>query len=139
MGYLLDTNVVSELRKGQRCNPGVAAWFAAVEDEDLFLSVLVIGELERGIARLRLRDGVAAGKLESWLANLVKTYEDRILPVTLPISRLLGGYGVQSPISTVDGLLAASAQHHGLTLVTRNTRDVSTTGIQALNPFTETA
>jgi predicted nucleic acid-binding protein len=136
MAYLLDTNVISELRKGQRCNRGVATWFAAVDDEDLFLSVLVIGELERGVARLRRRDAAAADKLQGWLENIVETYEDRILPVTLPISRLWGRYGIQSPIPTIDGLLAASAQYHGLTLVTRNAKDVSVTGVQWLNPFT---
>jgi predicted nucleic acid-binding protein len=135
MAYLIDTNVISEIRKAGRCNPGVAAWFAAVKDEDLFLSVLVVGELERGIARIGRRDRVAARKLERWLTNLVNTFEDRILPITLPISRVWGKYGIQRPLPTIDGLLAASAQHHGLILVTRNTKDVSMTGVQCMNPF----
>jgi predicted nucleic acid-binding protein len=139
MAYLLDTNVVSELRKGPRCNPGVANWFATVDDEDLFISVLVIGEIERGIGRLRLRDGAAAGKLESWLTNIVETYEDRILPITLAISRIWGGYGIQNTLPTIDGLLAATAQYRGLTLVTRNVRDVADTGVRCLNPFDDCA
>jgi len=137
MAYLLDTNVVSELKKGSRCHPGVAAWFEQVDDGELYLSVLVVGELERGIARIRRRDSASAEKLENWLRDLTEAYEDRILPITLPISRIWGSYGVQRPIPTVDGLLAASAQYHGLVFVTRNTKDVSATGATCMNPFAD--
>ena len=135
MAYLIDTNVISELRKGERCEPAVAAWFAAVEDDELFLSVLVIGELQRGVDRIRRRDARAADAIARWLENVTTLYGNRILPITLPIARLWGSLGVPDPLPTVDGLLAATALHHGLMLVTRNEKDVAATGVQVLNPF----
>ena len=135
MAYLVDTNVLSELRKGVRCNPGVADWFAGSDDDALFLSVLVVGELHRGIDRLRGRDPMSANALNRWLANLLSTHEDRILPVTLPIARLWGSFGLERPVPSVDGLLAATATHHGLVLVTRNVKDIIGTGVEYLNPF----
>jgi predicted nucleic acid-binding protein len=137
MTYLIDTNVLSELRKTERCDAGVAEWFASVNDDELFSSVLVMGELQRGIDRVRRRDPAAAGALERWLGNLVTTFADRILPVTLPIARLWGSFGAPDPSSTVDGLLAATAHHHELILVTRNVRDIARTGVAHLNPFRE--
>ncbi len=135
MSYLVDTNVVSELRKGPRCDAGVAEWFTGVDDDGLFLSVLVIGEIQRGVDRVRRRDARGADALARWLENLTITYADRILPVTLPIPRLWGSFGVADPVPTVDGLMAATAQHHGLVLVTRNEKDVEVTGVRELNPF----
>lgn len=135
MAYLVDTNVVSEFRKGDRGEKNVAAWFAAVEDDELFLSVLVIGELQRGVDRIRRRDAAGAVALDSWLGKLIAKFDDRILPVTLPIARLWGSFGVPDPIPTVDGLLAATAVHHDLVLVTRNVKDVERTGVPTLNPF----
>jgi predicted nucleic acid-binding protein len=135
MAYLIDTNVLSELRKGRRCHAGVAAWFAAVDDDELFLSVLVIGEMQRGADRVRRRDPKGAVALDRWLGNITATYADRILPVTLPIARLWGSFGVPDPIPTVDGLLAATAAHHELVLATRNIKDVAGTGVQLVNPF----
>lgn len=135
MGYLVDTNVLSELRKGPRCQQSVAGWFAGVDDEDLFLSVLVIGELQRGADRIRRRDAVSAVALDRWLGNITTKYAERLLPITLPIARLWGGFGVPDPIPTVDGLLAATAVHHDLVLATRNVKDVARTGVQLFNPF----
>jgi toxin FitB len=135
MAYLVDTNVISELRKGALCNEGVARWFAATSEDDLFCSVLVIGELRRGVERVRRRDASGAAALERWLTNLATAYAERILPITLPIAQLWGDFGVTDPIPTVDGLLAATAQHHGLVLVTRNVKDIARTGVQHINPF----
>lgn len=135
MAYLLDTNVISELRKGPRCNQGVADWFASIDDDSLFLSVLVLGELHRGTERIRRRDPVAAGALDRWLSNVTTTYGDRILPVTLSIAKLWGSFGVPDPVPTIDGLLAATAQHHGLVLVTRNVRHAERTGVSYVDPF----
>jgi predicted nucleic acid-binding protein len=135
MAYLVDTNVLSELRKGERCQAPVAQWFAAVDDEELFLSVLVIGELQRGVDRIRRRDAKSADALERWLGNLTAKYSERILPITLPIAKLWGSFGVPDPIPTLDGLLAATAVHHDLVLATRNVKDVSSTGVQLVNPF----
>lgn len=135
MTYLVDTNILSELRKGARCDGGVADWFARVDDADLHLSVLVVGEIQRGADRVRRRDAHAAAALDRWLSNLTQTFSERILPVTLPIARLWGSFGVPDPVPTVDALIAATAHHHGLTLVTRNVRNVERTGVASLNPF----
>ena len=131
----MDTNVVSELRKGGRCHAGVAAWFAGVPDAELFLSVLVIGEIQRGVDQIRRRDTRAGSALGRWLTQITRTYEDRILPITLPIAQLWGNLDALDPIPTVDGLLAATAVHHELVLVTRNAKDVACTGVRLLNPF----
>ena len=135
MTYLLDTNVVSELRKGNRCETAVREWFDAVDEDDAYLSVLVVGEIERGIERIRKRDPKSAARLRRWLSNLVTTFEDRILPVTLPIARAWGRMGVPNPIPTVDGLLAATAQVHGLVLAARNVTHVNSLDIEWVNPF----
>ena len=135
--FLLDTNVVSELRKGARTNPGVAAWIAEVNESDLFLSVLVAGELRQGVERLRLRDTTAAARLDRWCGALIDGYTDRLLPVDARIADLWGRLNVPDPISAVDGLLAATAIVHGLTLVTRNVKDVARTGVTLHNPFTD--
>ncbi|MEN9581711.1 MAG: hypothetical protein RJA70_4720 [Pseudomonadota bacterium] len=136
MSYLLDTNALSELRKGERANPGVLSWFAQVSDEELFTSVLVLGELRRGIESLRRRDSVAATSLDQWLARLTEQFADRLLPVDRDTALRWGRLNVPDPVPTVDGLLAATALVHELTLVTRNTRDVERTGVALINPFT---
>ena len=136
MAYLLDTNVVSELRKGSRCNAAVRDWFEALDEADAYLSVLVVGEIERGIERIRKRDPNSAARLRRWLSGLCTQFEDRILPVTLPIARTWGNVGAPNPIHTVDGLLAATAHVHGLILATRNVRQVQALDIECLDPFT---
>lgn len=135
MSFLLDTNIVSELRKGRRANSGVVDWFASVPPEDLFLSVLVAGELRQGVERLRLRDPAQAQRLERWLTELVSDYASRFLVVDAEVAALWGRLNVPDPIAAIDGLLAATALVHGLTLVTRNVRDVERTGVSTLNPF----
>ena len=138
-GYLLDTNVISEARKARRANPNVLAWLASVDDEALFLSVLVLGEIRRRIERLRQSDPVQARALERWLNGLERAYAERILPITASIAQRWGLLGAIRPISTVDGLLAATSYVHELTLVTRNFDDVSDTGISVVNPFVKPA
>lgn len=135
MTYLIDTNVISEMRKRDRMNAGVRSWFESVDADDFFLSVLVIGELRRGIERIRRRDLEPAERLDLWLDALLQTYETRILPVTPTIADRWGRLGVPDPVPAVDGLLAATALVHNLTLVTRNVDDVATTGVPVLNPF----
>jgi toxin FitB len=135
VNYLLDTNVLSELRKAKRAHPGVLVWFEQVKDDELFTSVLVLGELRRGVESLRLRDPVAALALEQWLMRLVDQFSERILPVDREVATRWGLLNVPTPIPTVNGLLAATALTHGLTLVTRNTRDVERTRVPVLNPF----
>jgi predicted nucleic acid-binding protein len=135
MAYLLDTNVVSELRKGAGCHDAVLDWFSALDDEGLFLSVLVVGEIERGIERIRARDPKSATRLRRWLSSLSTQFENRILPVTLPIVRIWGKMGGPNPIPTVDGLLAATAHVHGLVLATQNVTHFESLDVEWVNPF----
>lgn len=134
-GFLLDTNVVSELRKRERCAPKVNAWAQSVEPNQNFLSVLVIGELTRGAILRRRTDRAAADALEHWIARLTHLYGDRILPITLEIAQEWGRLSALRPLPPENGLLAATAQVHRLTLVTRNTRNVQDLGISVLNPW----
>lgn len=135
MSFLLDTNVVSEIRK-KVPNAGVAAWFASVSASELFLSVLVVGEIRQGVDRLARRHPVQAETFERWLAQLVDAYGDRVVPVTAEVAQAWGRLNVPDPLPVVDGLLAATALVHGWTLVTRNVGDVASSGARLLNPFT---
>jgi toxin FitB len=127
--------VISELRKGKRCDPGVAAWFALVTSEEIHFSVLTVGELRKGIESIRRRDLPGAGVLEGWLDDLVETHADRILSIDQEIAEQWGRLNVPDPLPVVDGLLAATAKVHKLTLVTRNLKDVERTGVACLDPF----
>ena len=135
MSFLLDTNVVSEIRR-KTADPGVTAWFASVPADQLFLSVLVVGEIRQGIERLARRDPAQAEIFERWLSRLVSVYHDRIVPVTADVAEAWGRLNVPDPVPVVDGLMAATALVHGWTLVTRNVGDVASTGVRLLDPFT---
>ena len=135
-GYLLDTNIVSEVRKRERCNANVRRWFATLEDDAIFLSVLVVGEIRHGIELIRRRDEAAGRALDRWLKGLEQRFEERILPVTLEICERWGRIGLDQPSPPIDGLLAATALHHNLTLVTRNIAHAQRSGVHVLNPFT---
>lgn len=135
MNYLLDTNVISELRKGERADSNVTAWFANLSDEEIFLSVLTIGEIRRGIESVRRRDPKSAAALDRWLALLSEAHGDRVLPVDREITEEWGRMNVPDPLPVVDGLLAATARILGLTLVTRDITDVKGTGVELLDPF----
>ena len=134
MSWLIDTNVLSELRKGERADEGTRAWFATTDDEDLYTSVLVLGEIRRGIESIRRRDAASALALEHWLVRVATGFGERILPVDVRVADRWGALNVPNPVPTVDGLLAATALVHDLVLVTRNIRDVAATGVQALDP-----
>ena len=136
MSYLLDTNVISELRKGERADANVIAWFAGIAEEEIFLSVLTIGEIRRGIESVRRRDPDAAAVLDRWLARLSEAQGDRILSIDRAITEQWGRMNVPDPLPVVDGLLAATARVLSLTLVTRNVADVNGTGVELLDPFT---
>ena len=137
--FLIDTNVISELRKGERCDARVAAWYADLEDSDLFLSVLVTGEIRKGIELARPRDSQQAVALERWLQEVERSFRDRILPVDAQVADTWGTMSAIRPIPVIDGLLAATAKAHALTLATRNASDVEGLGAAVLNPFEEGA
>ncbi len=134
MSFLLDTNVVSEARRPQG-SANVKAWLASAPASSLYLSVLVVGEIRRGIEQLRRRDPVQARVYETWLTRLGLDYADRILPITVEIAEQWGRISVPNPVPVIDGLLAATAHVRGFTLVTRNTADFVRTGVRLLNPF----
>jgi predicted nucleic acid-binding protein len=134
VSFLLDTNVISEARKAAG-NPNVLAWLSSIRGDDLFLSVLALGELRQGIERLRPRDLAQAAVLERWLAGLIRDYSDRIVPIGAEIADEWGRLNAVRSLPVVDGLMAASAKVLGLTLVTRNTADVVGTGVPTFNPF----
>ena len=132
--YLLDTNVLSEARR-TRGDEGVVRWISSTPAEDLYLSVLVLGEVRRGAERLKRRDPRQAEVYEVWLQSVARDYADRILPVDAEIAEEWGRMSVPNPIPIMDGLMAATAKVRGMTLVTRNTADVERTGVRLLNPF----
>jgi len=134
VSYLLDTNVLSEVRKSQG-NPGVKAWFDSVRSDELYLSVLVLGEVRQGIERLQRRDEVQAAVYERWLEGLQAHYSDRILNVDAAIADVWGHINAVDSLPVINGLLAATALVHELTLVTRNTRDFRRSGVTLLDPF----
>lgn len=133
--YLIDTNIIAEVRKGARCDSHVAAWYGRVRDDELFLSVLVVGEIRQGIERLRPRDRQHADRLDRWLDELLDSFGDRILPITAKVAQTWGRINARSPFPVVDSLMAATAEAHGLTLVTRNLADVARSGVRCVNPF----
>lgn len=135
MSLLLDTNVISELRKGSRADKNVALWFQDVAGEEIHLSVLVVGELRRGIERVRTRDARQAGALETWLRRIVRDHSERILPVDSHVAEQWGRLTAIHSGSVIDTLMAATAQVFDLVLVTRNVKDVAWTGVPCLNPF----
>lgn len=135
MRYLLDTNVVSEIRKRERADPGVREWFADVEGEDLAISVLVVGEIRLGILRLSRRDAEAAAHLTAWLRRLERSYLGRTFDIDREVVEVWAALNAERSLSVVDSLQGATAIVHGLTLVTRNVADLEGTGVSVLNPF----
>jgi len=134
LSYLLDTNVVSEARR-RGGNANVKAWLKSVPGRELYLSVLVLGEIRQGIERLERRDPEQASGYEAWLIELRQRFSGHVLDLTIEVAEEWGRMNVPDPISTIDGLLAATAKVHGFTLATRNTADVERTGVPLLNPF----
>jgi len=136
--YLVDTNIISELRKGDRTDRNVAAWFASVSDEDLYLSVVVVGEIRKGIELARPKDADKAERLETWLADVLVAFDGRILPIDGTVMDFWGRMNAIRSVPVIDGMLAATAQAHRLTLVTRNHKDVIGLGADTFNPFKST-
>ena len=135
MTWLVDTNVISEVRKRDRCHPAVAAWWAAVDERDLFFSVLSLGEIRRGIEGVRPKDPARARALEMWLDEIADAFGGRILGVDLAVAGAWCRLAILRSAPVIDALLAATAIVHGLVLVTRNVTDVDGLGVRLLNPF----
>jgi len=135
VSYLIDTNIIFEVRKGVRCDPHVSAWYASVADEDLFLSTLVLGEIRKGVELARPRDLGKAKAIERWLENVEAAFHGRVLGIDSAVSDQWGRMSAIRPLPAIDGLLAATALTNGLTLVTRNDRDVAGLGATVFNPF----
>lgn len=138
--YLVDTNVISEARKKSKANKGVRKFFTqAVEDETrMFISVVTAGELRRGVELIRHRGDLRqANRLEKWLEALLFEYKDHILDINQDIAQLWGRLRVPRPENALDKQIAATALIYNLTVVTRNHKDFSKTGVRLLNPFKE--
>lgn len=139
MSYLVDTNIISEVRKGERCDPMVAAWWDTVSEDELWLSALVIGEIRKGVELARRSDPNKAAALETWLDAVVSGFGDRILGIDTAVAEDWGRLNGIRPVPVIDALLAATARVNGLTLVTRNEADVAGLGVTVMNPFREPA
>ena len=132
--YLIDTVTLSELRKQQR-DPKVVKWFERQRTTDLFLSVISIGEIERGIARQRTTDPGFAGALADWLDRVLTLYGERVVPFDLRTARRWGALSAALGNDSADLMIAATALEHGLTIVTRNVSDFAPCGVAVLDPF----
>lgn len=137
MGFLIDTNILAELRKGARSAPRVRTWYDGISASDIYVSVIVLGEIRRGAELLRRRDPAAAASLHFWLSSLRVSLGERLLPISDEIADHWGQLGIPDALPVADGLIAATALIHDLVLVTRNTRDVERSGVRLLNPFEE--
>jgi predicted nucleic acid-binding protein len=133
VSFLLDINAISEIRRGR--DQHVQAWASAVSAGDLYLSVLTIGEIRKGIERLRARDLLQAQTFATWLAELEHRFAQRILNIDARIAQEWGRLNALTPHNTVDSLIAATALVHGLTVVTRNTADFQGCEVALLNPW----
>jgi predicted nucleic acid-binding protein len=133
-GYLLDTNVISETRR-TRPDSGVTAFLAAADPAGLFLSVLTLGELRKGVAARRRTDPVAADQLGAWVDTIETTFADRVLPIGAATARIWGELSSGRSLPVIDTLIAATAIQHGVTLVTRNADDFESTGVPFVDPW----
>jgi predicted nucleic acid-binding protein len=133
--FLVDTNIISEIRKGDRAHPNVALWVARTRAEEIGTSVLVLAEIRRGIELKRRRDPGQAKSLDRWFLKMRAGLGERVLPVDEPIAEAWAILAVPDPLPLIDGLLAATVKVRGLTLVTRNVADIAATGVPVFNPF----
>jgi predicted nucleic acid-binding protein len=135
--FVLDTNVVSELRKPERGNARVVAWAAAISAGELYLSAMTVLELELGVLRMERKDRRQGEELREWMnGQVLAQFANRILPMDVAIARCGAALHVPDPMPERDAVIAATALVHGMTLVTRNVRDFQRTGVATLNPWT---
>ena len=134
MRFLLDTNVVSELRRSAASH-AVRVWIEALGDEQMYVSVLTLGEIRRGISALAGRDPQQAASLTTWLTHMRTGYGARVLPITAAIAERWGTFNAIRTFPAIDALLAATAYEYGLTVATRNVRDFAGLPVEVFNPF----
>ena len=137
--YLVDTDVISEARKGNQGNAGVRAFFSQVRKEgaELYLSAVTIGELRQGVERIRYRgDKSQAQRLEQWLLRVTSAYADRILPLDEETAQVWGRLRVPNPENPLDKQIAATALIHDLVVISRNVAPYAPIGVRVRNPFT---
>lgn len=135
MKWLIDTNVISEIRKGTRSDERLATWWGGLSDQDLYLSALTIGEIRKGIEAIQPRNAAKAREIELWLRWVIDAFGPRVLPIDAAVAQEWGRISALRPLPVIDALLAATAIAHGLVLATRNTADVAGTGARLYNPF----
>jgi len=135
LSYLVDTNILSEVRKRQRAVPSVRSWWRQTPPEQIFVSVLGLGEIRAGVERMRRRDPTQADALETWHDEIAATFHDRLLDIDAAVTDRWGRLTAVRPLPPIDARLAATAIVHGLTLVTRNVKDVAGTGAALLDPL----
>lgn len=135
MRFLVDTNIISEIRKRERADPNVIRWVNQTPAEDIGTSVLVLAEIRRGIELKRRSDPLQARSLDRWFSQMRTRLADRVLPIDETIAETWALLGIPNPLPLIDSLLAATAKVHSLTLVTRNIADIESTGIAMLDPF----
>jgi predicted nucleic acid-binding protein len=136
--YLIDTNVISEVRKRTKANRGVREFFQQMVDDGIepYISVITVGELRRGVSSIRHRGDVRqAAQLDNWLETLLSQYQDHVLDINSDIAQLWGVLRVPNPENALDKQIAATALIHDLTVVTRNEKDFASCGVPVLNPF----
>jgi hypothetical protein len=135
--FLLDTNVISEIRKRDRAHPNVARWVARTPVKEIGTSMIVLAEIRRGIEMKRRSDPKQADALGRWFAQMRTRLGERVLPINEPVAEAWALLNVPDPLPFIDGLLAATAKVHGLTLVTRNVGDIARTGVSIIDPFAD--
>lgn len=136
MTYLIDTNVWSELRNPGRADSNVRSWAEASNPADLYLSVVTVFELERGVLLIERRDPQQGSRLRRWLEeHVLEPFDRQVLPIDAPIARRCAALHVPNPQPERDALIAATALTHGLTVVTRNVGDFQPMGVALLNPW----
>ncbi|TCU67418.1 hypothetical protein EDE08_11036 [Bradyrhizobium sp. R2.2-H] len=135
MKFLVDTNVISEIRKRERADPNVIRWVNQTPASDIGTSVLVLAEIRRGIELKRRSDPLQAKSLDRWFSQMRTRLAERVLPIDETVAETWAFLGIPNPLPLVDSLLAATAKVHGLTLVTRNIADIESTGVALLDPF----
>jgi toxin FitB len=136
-GFLLDTNILSELRKQSHCDVSVRQWIEGTSAEELFVSVLVLGEIRQSVERIRIRDLNQGRALEKWLQSISTEFADRILPVDERVADQWGRLGLRQPAPILDAFLAATALVHDLVVISRDEEGFRNTGVRIINPFSK--